>query len=98
MSSHDELSGHAKRPSDPWKLKREVSTGDVLIAVSMLLGMFLWGQRIETRLAVVEESQKVQQRIDAAQDALVRDSVARIETAMRDIQQYILRGGSVGSK
>jgi hypothetical protein len=80
-----------RRRPDPWKLKREVSTGDILIAVSMLLAMFLWGQRIETRLAVVEESQKVQQRIDAAQDALVRDSVGRIETAVRDIQQFIMR-------
>lgn len=90
--------GWGARKPDPWKLKREVSTGDILIAVSMLLAMFLWGQRIEARLAVVEESQKVQQRIDAAQDALVRDSVARIETAMRDIQQYILRGNGVGPK
>lgn len=93
----DQHSSERRRP-DPWKLKREVSTGDVLIAVSMLLAMFLWGQRIETRLAVVEESQKVQQRIDAAQDALLRESVQRIETAMRDIQQYILRGNGVGPK
>ncbi len=94
---NDDQHSERRRP-DPWKLKREVSTGDILIAVSMLLAMFLWGQRIETRLAVVEEGQKVQQRIDAAQDALLRDSVQRIETAMRDIQQFILRGNGAGAK
>lgn len=89
--SHDDLPGMEPRAPDQWKLKREISTGDVLIALSMLLGLFLWGTGIENRLAVVEKSQEMQARVDSAQDSVVRDSVGRIEQAVRDIQQFQLR-------
>jgi len=89
--SHDDLPGPGKPAPEQWRLKREISTGDLIVALSMLAGLFLWGKGIENRLVVVEKGQEMQARVDSAQDAVVRDSVGRIEQAVRDIQQFQLR-------
>lgn len=95
--SHDDLPG-APAPRDQWKLKREISTGDLIIAIAMLGGLFLWGKGIENRLVVVEKAQEMQARVDSAQDAVVRDSVGRIEQAVRDIQQINMQRAIAGPK
>ena len=78
-----------RRSGDRWTFKREVSSGDLLIAVGMGLGLFLWGNKIETRLSVVEEKQSMQARIDAQQDSQMTMGLSRIETSLNDIQRYL---------
>ena len=77
-----------------WRIKREVSTGDLLLAVSMLAGLFLWGSGIDKRLAAVEERQAsaaaAQARVDAVQDQALRDSMNLVLGELRDIKQYLL--------
>jgi hypothetical protein len=88
-------------PQGRWRLKREVSTGDLLLAVSIGLGVIYWGNGIERRVSSseltqqflaqqVKDAQDAQKRVDAAQDQQVRDSVARIEGSIRDMQQVVL--------
>src|SRR5271157_5948551 len=78
-----------RRSGDRWTFKREISSGDLLIAVGMGLGLFLWGNKIETRLSVVEEKQSMQARIDAQQDSQMTMGLSRIETSLNDIQRYL---------
>jgi hypothetical protein len=94
MEHGEHYSGVERRAPEAWKLKREISTGDLFIAASILIGLFLWGKGIETRIAVIEKGQEIQSRVDAAQDALVRDSVSRIESAVRDMQQLNMRAAA----
>jgi hypothetical protein len=88
----DEAAQVPPSPVQPrrWRLKQEVSTGDLLIAASMIAGMFLWGSKIESRLAVVEAQQTMQRIIDSAQDQTLRESMARIEISLRTIQEHLL--------
>lgn len=74
-----------------WHFKREISSGDLILAVAMVIGLISWGSGIDKRLTSVEERQAMQQRVDAAQDTVVRDAMTRIEGTLRDIQQFLLQ-------
>lgn len=97
----DEYGGPERRSRERWRFKREISWGDVALAIGMIGAALVWGRSIETRLVTLETSQSLQQRVDAKQDEAMRESVVRIETAvreqgarmdtsLRDIQQWII--------
>lgn len=86
--------GVDRRRRERWHLKREISTGDLLVAAGILGGLLLWGRGIESRLLVIEKAQEMQARIDQQQDSIVRESVLRIEQSMRDINLYLLKNGA----
>lgn len=77
-----------------WRVKREITLGDILLALAIVLPMIYYISKLETRVSVIEEkqvaAQEAQRRVDASQDAVMRDSLGRIETALRDIQQFLL--------
>ena len=51
-----------------WRLDRRVSLGQLVTTGTVLLAMLLWGARLETRIALMEETQGRQAAVDARQD------------------------------
>lgn len=81
--------------SRKWRVKREVTMGDIMLAIALVVPMLWAFSKLDSRVSNVEdkfrERTEMQSKIDAAQDAVVKDSLARIETALRDIQQFQLQ-------
>lgn len=86
MEGEDEQS---RRHGDRWQFKREVSTGDILIAIGFIISAMMGYASMDKRISVVEEKQAMQARIDQQQDSTVRDGMARIEVALSDIQRFL---------
>lgn len=86
-----------------WRIKREISTGDIILAGTIIVAigipMLAWAVGINGRVSVLEDRMAVtvaqQQRTDAEQDQVLRDSVGRIESSIRDLQSYLLAHSSV---
>ena len=101
MKGGREYIGPDRREGERWRFKREVSWGDVGLAISIVMAAILWGRSIETRLIALETTQSLQARVDSKQDDAIRESVARIEATvreqgarmesnMRDIRQWLI--------
>ena len=86
-----------------WHLKREVSTGDVILACTIIIAigipMMTWAVGINSRVSVLEEkvaTEIVQEARDNQQESqTLRESVSRIEGDVHDIQSYLLAHSAV---
>lgn len=91
-------------PHEHWQFKREISIGDILLAATVAIAIGLplltWAFGIEKRLSVLEDRVNAnwvqQQRVDTSQDQQLRDSIARIEQSLRDIQSYVMERNGNG--
>jgi hypothetical protein len=63
-----------------WQLDRRISLGHLLTTATFLVAMMLWGGRMETRIALLEESPIRQSAVDARQDA----ETLRVRQEVRD--------------
>ncbi|MDH4228939.1 MAG: hypothetical protein OEW11_04220 [Nitrospirota bacterium] len=54
--------------SGNWQLDRKISVGHVITTVTFLVAMIMWGARLETRIALVEETANRQTILDSRQD------------------------------
>jgi hypothetical protein len=57
-----------------WIFKKDISVGNILTMVGLIVGMFAWGNAIERRLSVVEEKSAVHVSTDARQDSMIKES------------------------
>lgn len=80
-----------------WTFDKRVTLGEVLTAFGVVLTIYFAGTNIisefrtanattDKRLSILEEKASMQQRIDAAQDALTRDGLTRIETSLAEMR------------
>lgn len=51
-----------------WQLDRRISVGHLVTTMTVLVAMIMWGARLETRIALVEESAARQVSVDVRQD------------------------------
>lgn len=63
-----------------WELDRRVSLGQLVTTGTLLLAMALWGARLETRIALLEETPARQAAVNARQDA----ETQRVREEVRD--------------
>lgn len=63
-----------------WQLDRRVSLGQLVTTATFLAAMLLWGGRLETRIALLEEAPTRQAAVDARQDA----ETLRVRQEVRD--------------
>lgn len=77
-----------------WRFKREVSSGDLILAISLAGGMFMWGKGIEQRVAIIEDKQvlmaTVQAQTDSRQDQATRDGLREIKGDLAEIRRLLL--------
>lgn len=86
-----------------WHIKREISTGDILLACTIVvaigLPMLAWAIGITNRVSVLEERVTAEimqeQRDTAHSDEALHESVTRIESALNSIQSYLLAHNAV---
>lgn len=80
---------------DRWRFKREVTSGDIILAIALAGPMLWYVAKLDTRVQNLEDKQIAQQvmqaRIDSAQDAVTKDALSRIDSSLRDIQQFLLQ-------
>lgn len=87
----DKYEGEDRRSPDLWKLKKEISVGDLIafcVALSSVAFAFF---TLDKRLAVLEDRQTQQVVIDRRQDDDNVRYQARIEESLRAINQKLDR-------
>lgn len=108
MSGHDDdnfgdegATPYRRRQDDGprrWRFKREISTGDILLAASLIVAgavpAFVWGSGVENRLTKLETQATMQRNVDDLQDQVVREGLTRIERAVGSIQDHLLNNAA----
>lgn len=89
MNDDRDDENQSRRHGDKWQFKREVSTGDLLIAVGFIVSAVMGYTSMDKRITVIEEKQAMQARIDDKQDAALRDGMRRIEDSLNNIQNFL---------
>jgi len=86
-----------------WHIKHEISTGDIILACTMVVAVGLpllaWAVGLTNRVSVLEErvaAEVIQEDRDThIQNQQLHDSVSRIENSLHDIQTYLLTHSAV---
>ena len=82
-----------------WRLDRRVSLGQLVTTGTVLLAMMLWGARLETRIALMEDTEGRQAAVDARQDLEtqrareeIRDELMRLNEKLDRIYEERWQG------
>ena len=62
-----------------WRWRKEISIGDLLVAGGLILSAMVWGAKLDTRIAILEDRVSQQALTDQRQDGAWREAAARIE-------------------
>lgn len=80
-----------------WKLTKEISVSNVLTIVGMMVGLFLWGHAIETRMVTLEAGQKnIESRIarqEQVADTLKNELLQRLSSLESKIDRLTYDSG-----
>lgn len=68
-----------------WQLDRRISVGHLVTTMTFLVAMIMWGARLETRIALVEESASRQVTIDLRQDTEVQRLREEIKAQLQQL-------------
>jgi hypothetical protein len=60
---------HPASPDTEWRLDRRVSLGHLVTTLTFLAAAMLWGDRLDTRITLMEETVARQIHTDSRQDA-----------------------------
>jgi len=85
-----------------WHLDRRVSVGHLVTTLTFLVAMVLWGARLETRIALMEDRAHTQARVDARQDLetqRVREEIREeLKSLNLKIDRFFVNGWANGGK
>ena len=62
-----------------WRWRKEISIGDLLVAGGLIVSAMVWGAKLDTRIAILEDRVSQQALTDQRQDVAWREAAARIE-------------------
>lgn len=80
-----------ERISDSWRIDKRVSYGHLLTTLVVLVSLFAWSQRLETRVLLNEQMIiSVEKRHDETANNIER-RMAFMETAIEEHQKELLR-------
>ena len=74
-----------------WQWKKEISIGDLVVAVGLMASAVVWGGKIDTRIAILEDRVSQQAATDGKQDGAWREAATRIEQRMAAMDAKIDR-------
>jgi cell division protein ZapA (FtsZ GTPase activity inhibitor) len=87
------VTGSADEPDNHWKLKKEISVGDLAAFASAAIAVVYAYATLDKRIAIVEgqmQTQNAAQKdVDRRQDEEHFRAMARIEQALRDVAQQL---------
>ncbi len=78
-------------PLDGWKLKKEISLGDILAFCSAALAVIYAYSTLDSRVKILEESRQTQQRTDQRQDEEHIRYQVRIDATLSQINAKLDR-------
>lgn len=81
-------------PSNRWRFKREISSGDLILGLTLAGSVFLWNTNIDKRVAVIEAAQVAQAATDARQDREAREGLRDIKLDLAEIRRILLERAS----
>lgn len=86
-NDHSEWAGQDRRRQSetPWHLEKTLNLGHLLTTASIVAALFVWGAKMDTRLAVLENERLTQAAVNAAHDATDRE----LRQAIKDGQDQI---------
>lgn len=73
-----------------WRFKREISSGDLILGLSLAGAVFLWNTTIDKRVALLEAAAISQQSTDARQDREQREALREIKLDLAEIRRILL--------
>lgn len=62
-----------------WHLDKRVNVGHLLTTVGLIVGVMVWGSKMESRIAVVENTVALQSNTTQKELSEIKDSLRRIE-------------------
>ncbi|MFQ5509926.1 MAG: hypothetical protein ACE5FN_11420 [Leptospirillia bacterium] len=74
-----------------WTLDKRISLGHLVMTVTLLVTMVLWGAGLETLVVVVEETLNRQSLVDDRQDNHMRELREEIREALRELNAKLDR-------
>jgi hypothetical protein len=78
-----------------WHLDKRLNVSHLVATATLIAGLFMWSGKIDTRIALVEQSQSqaqtAQRLIDVRQDDDMRAAVLSVKSEMRDINSKLDR-------
>jgi len=77
--------------SAAWQIDRRISLGHIVTTATFLLAMVVWGSRLETRIALMEDTQARQAVVDDRQDLDARRTREEIRDELRRLNEKIDR-------
>jgi hypothetical protein len=83
--------GSDRREGQRWRLKREISIGDVIAFVTACIAVVVAYSTLDKRLTRIEDSSVIQKETDRRQDDEQLRAIGRIEQSMRDINDKLDR-------
>jgi hypothetical protein len=73
-----------------WQLDRHINVGHLLTTIALMAGLFLWGSRMEQRIAVLEDRYN---RQDAATAEAFRELKIELREMSRKLDRWQEREG-----
>lgn len=83
--------GNDRRQGQQWRIKKEVSIGDIIAFAIAALAVVSAYWTLDKRLAILEASGAVQQQVDQRQDSEFLRYQARIDEVLKGIDRKLDR-------
>lgn len=91
--SSNEWDGPERRRQEdrPWHVDKTVNLGHLLTTITMATGLFMWGSKMDTRVAVLEEQKVVQARTNEQHEQADREIRLAIKDGIAEVSSKLDR-------
>lgn len=69
-----------------WSLDKRVNLSHIIGTILIATSVFMWANKMENRISVLESQVVAQQAVDARQDRAIKESLDVLRTDLRAIQ------------
>ena len=87
MPGKDDWNGEDRRSREdsPWHVEKTVNLGHLLTTITLASGLFVWGSKMDTRVAVLEQHQIVQVRTNEQHEQADRELRQAIKEGIAEV-------------
>lgn len=91
MGDEDKWDGVDRRSPERWHLEKTINAGHVLTTVTIIASLFVWGSKMDTRVAVLEQQRVEQQRTNDQHDQADREIRLAIKEGIAEVSAKLDR-------
>ena len=89
MPAQKQSEQESRSNDSAWHLDKKVNLSHIVATLTLAAAIFMWGSKIEQRIALVEASSTRQAQVDQAQDQEFRRSVVEMREDIRELSRKI---------